>query len=143
VLRAILCLGLSIGLASGAAAQAGDTEDPCLGKVRLRGPVWDVTTHQLEPGLDGVLDAVAAAYRERCVGKLVVIESHAYSMPSAELNEMLAEIRAAVVRHELEKRGVPRSEMSLAPIGDRRPMFEGSGPDWVDRNRRITFRVAN
>jgi outer membrane protein OmpA-like peptidoglycan-associated protein len=139
----VLGLGLAMTLALAAGAEEAPSEESCVGKVRLRGPIWDITANQIEPGLGPVLDEVAQAYQERCAGKLVVIESHAYSLPTPELNEMLAELRAEVVRHELEKRGVPGSQMILAPIGSGRPMFEGSGPDWADRNRRITFRVAN
>jgi outer membrane protein OmpA-like peptidoglycan-associated protein len=143
MLRIALGLGLSMMLALAAGAQETEPEESCVGKVRLRGPIWDITTNQIEPGLGPVLDDVAKAYQERCAGKLVVIESHAYSLPTPELNEMVAELRAEVVRHELERRGVPASEMILAPIGSGRPMFPGSGADWADRNRRITFRVAN
>jgi outer membrane protein OmpA-like peptidoglycan-associated protein len=143
MLRIALCIGLLASLALPVAAQEADGETPCEAKVRLRGTIWDSRAHQLEPTLGPVLDEIARVYQERCVGYLLVIESHAYGLATPELNEMMAELRAAVVRHELVKRGVPESEMSLAPIGDRRPMFPGSGPDWADSNRRITFRVAN
>ncbi|MEN8160060.1 MAG: OmpA family protein [Myxococcota bacterium] len=141
MLRGALWVVLSMGLAFAAGAQ--EPEESCVGKVRLRGPIWDITTNELEAGLGVVLDQVVEAYRERCVGKLVVIEAHAYGLPTPELNETLSELRAAVVRHELVKRGIPASEMVLAPIGSARPMFAGSGRDWELRNRRITFRVAN
>jgi outer membrane protein OmpA-like peptidoglycan-associated protein len=139
-------VGWCVALALAAAPAFGgepEIEESCVGKVRLRGPIWDLTANQLEPGLDVVLDDVARVYKERCVGKLVVIEAHAYALPAPELNEKLSELRAAVIRHELVKRGVPATELVLAPMGDRRPMFPLDGPDAAERNRRITFRVAN
>lgn len=145
-MQRVLLLGLLIGVVM--VPGPGRTQEPagqesCVGKVRLRGPIWDITANELEPGLGDVLDRVASLYQQRCLGKLVVIESHAYALPTPELNEKLADLRAAVVRHELSKRGVPASEMVVAPIGERRPMFPGSGPDAAERNRRITFRIAN
>ncbi len=141
--RIALGIVVSMGVALAASAQEGAGDDTCASQVRLRGPIWDTTEHRLEEGLGPVLDEVARVYRERCLGYLLVIESHAYTLATPELNERMSELRAAIVRHELAKRGVPLSEMSLAPIGDRRPMFPGSGRDWADRNRRISFRVAN
>jgi OOP family OmpA-OmpF porin len=143
MLRWAVGLGLAMALVLAAGAEEAPSEESCVGKVRLRGPIWDITANEIEPGLGPVLDEVAKAYEERCAGKLLVIESHAYSLPTPELNRMVAELRAEVVRHELGERGVPRSEMILAPIGSARPMFPGSGADWAHRNRRITFRVAN
>jgi outer membrane protein OmpA-like peptidoglycan-associated protein len=142
--RLLLGLLISVVMAPGPGrAQGLESEESCVGKVRLRGPIWDIAANELEPGLGEVLDVVAHTYQQRCAGKLVVIESHAYALPTPELNDKLADLRASVVRHELSKRGVPASEMVVAPIGDRRPMFPGAGPDVAERNRRITFRVAN
>lgn len=108
-----------------------------------RGPIWDLGANQLEPGLAVVLDEVARLYKERCGGKLVVIEAHAYELPAPELNENLSALRAALVRHELVKRGVPATEMVLAPLGETRPIVPLDAPDAVARNRRVTFRIAN
>jgi outer membrane protein OmpA-like peptidoglycan-associated protein len=134
---------IALALAAPAFTQEPEIEESCVGKVRLRGPIWDIGANQLEPGLAVVLDEVARLYKERCGEKLVVIEAHAYELPAPELNESLSALRAAVVRHELAKRGVPATAMVLAPLGDTRPMVPLDGPDAVERNRRITFRVAD
>lgn len=139
----VACVSGMLLAAGPAPAQEPGVTDQCVGKVRLRGPIWDLAANRLEEGLGVVLDEVARTYKERCLGKLVVIESHAYELPAPELNQKLSELRAAVIRHELAQRGVPASELRLAPIGDARPMFPLDGPDAVERNRRITFRVAN
>ena len=70
-----------------------------------------------------------------------MIEGHAFEMPSAELNLKLAEIRVALVRYELEKRGVPAWQLLPVALGDTQPSRpeEGSARAALE-NRRITFR---
>lgn len=118
----------------------GEPEESCVGQVRLHGPIWDLATRALEPGLDVVLDTVARTIRERCGLKSIVIESHAYEMPTPELNQTLSELRAALVRHELVARGVPSGRLLPVGLGDTQPLIPLDEPDAALRNRRITFR---
>jgi outer membrane protein OmpA-like peptidoglycan-associated protein len=118
----------------------GGPEQACMGKVRLHGPIWDLATQALEPGLDVVLDTAASTIRERCGTKSVVIESHAYEMPTPELNQRLSELRANLVRHELAKRGVPPGRLLPVGLGDTSPLIPLDQPDAALKNRRITFR---
>jgi outer membrane protein OmpA-like peptidoglycan-associated protein len=133
-------------LAGGLAAAAlpafaqDEPEASCVGKVRLRGPIWDLATQGLEPGLDVVLDTVAKTIRERCGQKSIVIESHAYEMPTPELNQKLSELRAALVRHELVARGVPSGRLLPVGLGDTQPLIPLDRSDAALENRRITFR---
>jgi hypothetical protein len=133
-------------LAGGIAAAAlpafaqGEPEETCVGKVRLHGPIWDLATRALEPGLDVVLDTVASTIRERCALKSIVIESHAYEMPTPELNQRLSELRANLVRHELVQRGVPSARLLPVGLGDTSPLIPPDQPDAALGNRRITFR---
>ena len=69
----------------------------CVGKVRLRGPLWDTTNAALEPGLDVALDEIARVIREECEGDSIVIEAHAFELPSAALNLKLSELRVTLV----------------------------------------------
>jgi outer membrane protein OmpA-like peptidoglycan-associated protein len=112
----------------------------CVGKVRLRGPIWDLASQTLEPGLDVVLDTVAQTIRERCGQKSIVIESHAYELPTAELNQRLSELRAWLVRHELAARGVPAGRLLPVGLGDTQPLIPRDQPEAALENRRITFR---
>ena len=112
----------------------------CVGKVRLRGPIWDLASQTLEPGLDVVLDTVAQTIRERCGQKSIVIESHAYELPTAELNQRLSELRAWLVRHELAARGVPAVRLLPVGLGDTQPLIPLDQPEAALENRRITFR---
>ena len=118
----------------------GEPEEACVGKVRLHGPIWDLATQALEPGLDVVLDTVASTIRERCGLKSIVIESHAYEMPTPELNQTLSELRANLVRHELVQRGVPSARLLPVGLGDTQPLLPLDQPEAALKNRRITFR---
>ena len=133
---------LAGGLAAAAPAvfAQGEPEESCAGKVRLRGPIWDLATQALEPGLDVVLDTVARTIRERCGQKSIVIESHAYEMPTPELNQRLSELRANLVRHELVQRGVASGRLLPVGLGDTKPLISPDQPEAALRNRRITFR---
>jgi len=111
-----------------------------VGKARLRGPLWDSTNATLEPGLGAVLDEIARVIREECTNKKIVIEGHAFEMPSAELNLKLAEMRVALVRYELEKRGVPAWQLLPVALGDTQPLVQKKGSEAALENRRITFR---
>ena len=141
-LMAIVCAGIGALTALPAAAQ-GPEAGGCVGKARLRGPLWDTTNAALEPGLDVAFDEIARTIREQCRGKGIVIEGHAYELPTAELNQQLSELRVTLVRHELEKRGVPTTQLLPVPLGDTRPIAPKSDPDAALENRRITFRVVD
>ena len=130
----------ALSAAAGPAFAQGEAAETCVGKVRLRGPIWALSTRSLEPGLDVVLDTVAATIRERCGTKAIVIESHAYEMPTPELNQRLSELRAWLVRHELVARGVPAGRLLPVGLGDTLPLIPLDQPDAALENRRITFR---
>jgi hypothetical protein len=138
-----LACAAGLAFAASPALAQGDPVETCVGKVRLHGPIWSIRDRALEPGLDVVFDTAARTIRERCGAKLVIIEAHAYEMPAPELNLKLSELRAAIVRHELVKRGVAANRLLAAPFGDTRPLTPIDSPDAAERNRRITFRVAD
>ena len=114
-----------------------------MGKVRLRGPLWDLRSGTLEPGLDVAFDEVADTIRERCTLKSIVIEAHAFELPSPELNQLLSELRAATVRHELVRRGVSSEQLLPIGLGDTRPLVPQDTPGSALENRRVTFRALD
>jgi len=85
-----LCLAL---LAAPAFAQ----QESCVGKARIRGPLFDTTAGRLEPGLEVILDDLARTILERCGNKDIVIEGHAYEPP---LPEAEAHKDSRAPRHE-------------------------------------------
>ena len=136
---AIACGGALLALPS----LAQEAEESCVGKVRLRGPLWDLATGALEPGLDAVFDEAVRTIRERCGRKSIVIEAHAFELPAPELNQRLSELRAATVRHELVKRGVPAVQLLPIGVGDTRPLVPKDRPGSALENRRVTLRVLD
>lgn len=137
---AMVFAGASALAALPAAAQAPEAGG-CVGKARLRGPLWDTAQSALEPGLDVALDEIARTIREQCGGKDIVIESHAFEMPSAALNLKLSELRVMLLTDELVKRGVPSRQLLPVALGDTRPLAPADDPDEPLESRRITFRV--
>jgi outer membrane protein OmpA-like peptidoglycan-associated protein len=135
----MLCAG-AVALGALPAGAEAPEAGGCVGKARLRGPLWDSTNAALEPGLGVALDEIARVIREDCTNKKIVIEGHAFEMPSAELNLKLAEMRVALVRYELEKRGVPAWQLLPVALGDTQPLVQKKGPEGALENRRITFR---
>jgi outer membrane protein OmpA-like peptidoglycan-associated protein len=140
--RWLLSVGVAVLAALPAAAQELEPGG-CVGKARLRGPLWDTATSALEPGLDVALDEIARTIKEQCSGKDIVIESHAFEMDSAALNMKLSELRLLLLTHELEKRGVPSRQLLPVALGDTRPLAPKDDPDAPLESRRITFRVLD
>jgi len=136
-----LAILAALALAAAPAFAEEPAAEGCVGKVRLRGPLWDTTSGQPEPGLDAILDAVAETIRTRCGERGVVIEAHAFELPAPELNQRLSELRAALVRHELVKRGIPADRLLPAGMGDTTPLVPAGDPGAALENRRITFRA--
>ena len=140
-MQGLIC---ACGIACGAlpALAQGAEPESCAGEVRLRGPLWDLEAGALEPGLDVVLDELARMIREHCAQDSIVIEAHAFELPSPELNLLLSELRAATVRYELVKRGVPSVQLLPIGVGDTRPLLPKDDPDYALENRRIAFRAV-
>jgi outer membrane protein OmpA-like peptidoglycan-associated protein len=125
-----------------ASAQESGAES-CVGKVRLRGAIYDYQAGKLLAGVGEMLDGVATAFKQRCGAKLLIIEVHAFEMPAPELNLRLSELRAYTLVYELAQRGIPRAQMLPAALGDTRPLAAGATPDAMETNRRVTFRTAD
>ncbi len=145
--RSILCVLLLaplFGALPVVADPASETAaDRCVGKVRLRGAIYDYQNGTLQPGIAEMLDGVANAFRERCPEKLLIIEAHAYEMPTPELNQRLSELRAHTLRWEFAKRGISESQTMPVGMGSTKPLVPTTDPEAMQQNRRITFRVAD
>jgi outer membrane protein OmpA-like peptidoglycan-associated protein len=142
-LWALLLAPLLGALPAAADPAAESAADRCVGKVRLRGAIYDYQDGTLQPGIAEVLDGLARTFRERCPEKLLIIEAHAYEMPTPELNQRLSELRAHTLRYELAKRGIPEPQTIPAGMGSTKPTVPVDSPDAMQENRRITFRVAD
>jgi outer membrane protein OmpA-like peptidoglycan-associated protein len=117
--------------------------DRCVGKLRLRGALYDYQKAALLPGVSEVLDELAKTFRARCSEKLLIIEVHAFEMPSSDLNQRLSELRAHTLRYELAQRGIPERQTMPVGMGDTKPIVSVTDPGSLGENRRITFRIAD
>jgi OmpA-OmpF porin, OOP family len=122
---------------------AESAADRCVGKVRLRGTIYDFQAGELQPGIATILDEIARTFLERCPQKLLIIEVHASELPTPELNQRLSELRAFAVRHELAKRSIPETQMLPVGMGNSKPVASAGDSDALNLNRRVTFRVAD
>jgi len=122
---------------------AESAAERCVGKVRLRGSIYDLDAAAPQPGVATILDEIARTFLERCPEKLLIIEVHASELPTPDLNQRLSELRAHGVRFELAKRGIPAEQMLPVGMGSTKPIATEGDPEALNLNRRVTFRVAD
>ncbi|MGH7847423.1 MAG: OmpA family protein [Candidatus Binatia bacterium] len=73
----------------------------------------------------------------------VVIEGHTDHVGSNEYNHKLGLLRAEVVKQELTRLGIDTSGMSVASLGETRPLLEDN-TNWARAvNRRAEFRITS
>jgi outer membrane protein OmpA-like peptidoglycan-associated protein len=137
-------VSLLVAAAPSFAETSGESAaERCVGKVRLRGTIYDLQAAELQPGIAEILDEIAKTFLERCPQKLLIIEVHASELPTADLNQRLTELRAHGVRFELAKRGIPEGQMLPVGMGSSKPVATAGDPEALNLNRRVTFRVAD
>lgn len=84
------------------------------------------------------LDQVAAAYRTRPAAHLR-IAGHTDRSGRTAFNRRAGLRRAAMVRDELERRGIPRNAMSIASFGEERPLVPTEDGVREVQNRRVVI----
>ena len=84
------------------------------------------------------LDKVAEAWRARPAAHLRVT-GHTDRSGSSSVNRASGLKRAATVRAELEKRGIPRNAMSVASFGEEQPLVPTEDGVREVQNRRVTI----
>ena len=87
-----------------------------------------------------VLDQAAAAYREQ-PGAHFEISGHSDRSGSAAVNRAAAQRRAATVRDELVKRGIPRNAIRIASFGEDQPLVPTEDGVREVQNRRVEIRI--
>lgn len=132
---------LTLAAAATAAPPAANTPDACLGKFRLRGPIFDFDALAPEAGVPEVVDAVAKTFLQSCPTRILVVEAHATDLATPELNQRLSELRAEGIVHELRRRGVPADHLRAVGFGSSQPLSAGDDLEARKMNRRVTFRA--
>lgn len=101
---------------------------------------FDVNKHDLQPGADTVLAAIAA----KCLTttrRFLEIEAHTDADGSDGFNQELSERRAETVRGFLTGQGVPTEQMRVVPFGEHKPVASNASDDGKQKNRRATVEL--
>ncbi|MBK7336787.1 MAG: OmpA family protein [Saprospirales bacterium] len=101
---------------------------------------FDVNKHDLQPGADTVLAAIAA----KCLTttrRFLEIEAHTDADGSDGFNQELSERRAETVRGFLTVQGVPAEQMRVVPFGEHKPVASNASDDGKQKNRRATVEL--
>jgi OOP family OmpA-OmpF porin len=125
--------------AADAPAGASAERPSCLGKARLRGELFEKGSRTVEPDALPMLDLVAAAMKERCAGKAILVEGHTEASGDPAAEQAISEARAVEVKRLLVERGVPESQLRTQGFGSSRPL--SLDPAHQGINRRVTFVV--
>ena len=148
--RAARCWGalLSLVLAAPAlwaeepaAPEAAEDVDSCIGKARLHGLGFAKDGSVVRSEDTVILDLVAEVIRDRCAGKLIVIEGHTDVWGAPEYNRRLSERRAESVQEYLVEHGVPAEQLRIEAFGEDQPLTTDPSREAQALNRRITLRV--
>ena len=101
---------------------------------------FEVNRHELQPGADTVLSAIAA----KCLTtkrRVLEIEAHTDADGSDSFNQELSERRAETVRNFLSGQGVPEDQMHVVPFGEHRPVASNQTDEGKQLNRRATVQL--
>lgn len=140
--RVLLAALLALVCAAPALAQEAEASgDSCLGKVRLRGKVFDTTKHDVLEEAKPILDGIARAIQEGCQGRRITIEGHTDLYGDATYNRGLSQRRAEEVKAYLVARGIPADQLVAEGFGSDRPLTRTMTREQQALNRRITFVV--
>jgi OOP family OmpA-OmpF porin len=141
---ALLCLCLGVAAPSsgqeGAAPEAAQGAESCVGQARLRGLGFDSNGSVLQDEDAVILDLVADVIRDRCAGRTLVIEGHTDVWGDPEYNRRLSERRAEAVKDYLVERGIPAEQLRVEGLGEDHPLTTDPARSAQALNRRITLR---
>jgi outer membrane protein OmpA-like peptidoglycan-associated protein len=104
-------------------------------------PDSDFRGTTLNPAVYGSLLRVAAVIAAQ-PGLLVQVEGHTDNLAGEQRAETFSYERAAAVRSELARAGVPASAMSARGVGSSRPLTSNATALGREQNRRVEITIA-
>jgi outer membrane protein OmpA-like peptidoglycan-associated protein len=123
-----------------AAAEAVGCDDPpppALGcGAIVHGIQFELDSADLRPGSDRILESLSEGLKDEDSAS-VTIEGHTSSEGTEIYNQTLSERRAAAVRADLIRRGVPASRLHAAGAGESRPLAANDDESGRAINRRV------
>ncbi|HTK59403.1 MAG TPA: OmpA family protein [Sphingomicrobium sp.] len=133
MLKCVLALGLAMAAASVAIGQQPAPTGPLM-------LFFDWGKPDIRSDDQAVLDQAVAAWRAS-PGSRLALSGHTDRSGGAAFNLTASRKRAEMVRHELEKRGVPSNAISVAGYGEERPMVPTEDGVREVQNRRVEIRI--
>ena len=89
----------------------------------------------------GLLDEVAAVFKDNPQIEVVQIEGHTDSTGTAAINRKLSQQRAESVLKYLASRGIKTSRMVAKGFGPDRPIADNADDAGREANRRVEFNI--
>lgn len=90
---------------------------------------------------EAVLDQVAEAVRARS-GSRLLLTGHTDRSGSADANRRAGLRRAALVRTELERRGIARNAIRISSLGEQQPLVQTEDGVREVQNRRVVIAIV-
>jgi len=104
--------------------------------------LFDFEKARVRSAAHPVLDAIVSLYRLHPEWTKIRIEGHADARGDARFNQDVSERRAAMVRNELVKRGIPEAMIESVGLGATRPRDKRMIEEAYRLNRRVEFVVV-
>jgi len=97
---------------------------------------------EILPASFGLLDEIAAIFKDNPQIEVVDIEGHTDSTGGAALNRKLSKARAESVRAYLVKKGVAGKRLVAKGFGPDRPIGDNQTDAGREQNRRVEFNIV-
>lgn len=105
--------------------------------------LFDLNRSRVKSGARPVLDAIVHLWKQHPEWTELRVEGHTDQQGKASFNQRLSERRAANVRRELVRRGIPGQIIQAEGFGATRLRDTGTTEQAHQRNRRVEFVVVN
>lgn len=105
--------------------------------------LFDLNRSRVKSGAKPVLDAIVRLWKQHPEWTELLIEGHTDQRGNMSFNQRLSERRAANVRKELVRRGIPGHIIKAEGYGATHLRDSGTGDEAHQRNRRVEFVVVS
>ena len=105
--------------------------------------LFDFEKARVRSAAHPVLEAIVSLYKLHPEWAKIRIEGHADARGDAAFNQDVSERRAAMVRNELVKRGIPATIIESVGLGATRPRDKRKVEEAYRLNRRVEFVVVS
>jgi OOP family OmpA-OmpF porin len=122
-----------------AGESAGAPDDPCAGRIVLRGVEFAFDKAELTGSGSVILD-FAVEQLKRCPNVPMDIDGHTDSIGSEEYNQSLGQRRANTVKNYFVAHGVRADRINARSYGESRPVASNDTEEGRQTNRRVELK---